>query len=54
MAHDLQAARHLVKLAGSASERQSVCGEESAGQRLVALMNLSPLKQEPNTLYPLR
>jgi hypothetical protein len=38
---ELQAARHLVKLAGSALERQSACGEESAGQRLVALVNLS-------------
>ena len=42
MDRDLQATRHLVKLARSA------CGEESVGQRLVALMNLSPLKREPD------
>ena len=39
----------LAKLAGSSSERQNACGEESAGQRLAALVKLSPLKQEPNT-----
>jgi putative transposase len=52
---DLNAAINLAKfatlamLAGSSSERQNACGEESAGQRLAALVKLSPLKQEPNT-----
>src|SRR6516165_9405306 len=46
---DLNAAINLSKLAGSSSERQNACGEESAGQRLAALVKLSPLKQEPNT-----
>ena len=46
---DLNAARNLAKLAGSSSERQNACGEESAGYGLAAVVNLSPLKQEPNT-----
>jgi putative transposase len=46
---DLNAARNLVKLAGSSSESQNACGEESAGQSLVALVKLSPMKQEPDT-----
>jgi putative transposase len=46
---DLNAALNLRKLAGSSSERQNACGEESAGQSLMALVKLSPLKQEPNT-----
>jgi putative transposase len=49
--HDVNAALNLAKLAklaGSSSERQNACGEESAGQRLAALVKLSPLKQEPN------
>jgi putative transposase len=45
---DLNAAINLSKLAGRSSEKQNACGEESAGQRLAALVNLSPLKQEPN------
>ncbi len=39
----------LAKLAGSSSERQNACGEESAGLGLLAQVKLSPLKQEPNT-----
>jgi putative transposase len=45
---DLNAARNLANLAGSSSERQNACGEESAGQGLAALVKLSPLKQEPD------
>jgi putative transposase len=48
---DLNAALNLsklAKLAGSSSERQNACGEESAGQGHVALVKLSPLKQEPD------
>jgi putative transposase len=49
---DLNAAinlAELAKLAGSSSERQNACGEESAGLGLTAQVQLSPLKQEPNT-----
>ena len=49
---DLNAAINLAKLAklaGSSSERQNACGEESAGQGFAALVKLSPVKQEPNT-----
>ena len=49
---DLNASINLAKfatLAGNTSERQNACGEESAGQGHVALVQLSPLKQEPNT-----
>ena len=45
---DLNAAINLAKLAGSSSERQNACGEESAGWGLRAQVQLSPLKQEPN------
>jgi putative transposase len=49
---DLNAAINLAKLAklaGSSSERQNACGEESAGLGRLAQVHLSPLKQEPNT-----
>jgi putative transposase len=46
---DLNAASNLAKLAGSSSERQNACGEESAGLGLLTQVQLSPLKQEPNT-----
>jgi putative transposase len=49
---DLNAAINLAKLAklaGSSSERQNACGEESAGWGLRAQVKLSPVKQEPNT-----
>jgi putative transposase len=46
---DLNAAINLAKLAGSSSERENACGEESAGLGLTAQVQLSPLKQEPNT-----
>jgi putative transposase len=45
---DLNAAINLSKLAGSSSERQNACGEESAGLGLRAQVQLSPVKQEPN------
>ena len=45
---DLNAASNLATLAGSSSERQNACGEESAGWGLRAQVNLSPVKQEPN------
>ena len=49
---DLNAAINLAKLAklaGSSPERQNACGEESAGWGLTAQVQLSSLKQEPNT-----
>jgi hypothetical protein len=45
---DLNAALNLATLAGSSSERQNACGEERADQSRVALVNLSPLQQEPD------
>jgi putative transposase len=50
---DLNAAINLAKLSGSSSDSQNACGGESAGRGHVALVNLSSLKQEPNTRYPL-
>jgi hypothetical protein len=44
----------LAQLAGSSSESQNACGEESAGRRRVAALKLSSLKQEPNTFLPVR
>jgi putative transposase len=49
---DLNSAINLEQLAGSSSERQNACGEESAGLGLLAQVKLSPLKQEPDTRYP--
>lgn len=46
---DLNAAINLGKLADSSSESQNACGEASSGQGLVALAQLAPLKQEPDT-----
>jgi len=45
---DLNAANNLAQLAGSSSESQNACGEESAGLGLLAQVKLSPLKQEPD------
>jgi putative transposase len=45
---DLNAAVNLATLAGSSSERQNACGEESAGQRRGTLVQLSSVKQEPD------
>jgi putative transposase len=53
---DVNAALNLSKfatrahLAGSSSESLNACGEESAGRRREAAVNLSSVKQEPNTL----
>jgi putative transposase len=46
---DLNAAINLVKLAGSSSDSQNACGEESTGQGHTVLVKLSSLKQEPDT-----
>jgi putative transposase len=47
---DLHAARNLEKLAGSSTDSQNACGEESADQDPTILVKLSPLKQEPNVI----
>jgi putative transposase len=46
----VNAAINLEKLAGSSSDSQNACGEESAGQGHVALARLSSMKQEPNAI----
>jgi putative transposase len=46
---DLNAALNLAQLAGSSSDSHNACGGESAGQNRTALVNLSSVKQEPNT-----
>jgi putative transposase len=50
---DLNAAINLAKLAGSSSDSQNACGEESAGAKHKPRVKLSSVKQEPNTFYPL-
>ena len=45
---DLNAPLNLAKLADSSPDSQNACGEDSAGQRLAALVKLSSLKQEPD------
>lgn len=45
---DLNAAINLSKLAGSSSDSQNACGEESADQHRKALAKLSSMKQEPD------
>jgi putative transposase len=45
---DLNAAINLAKLAGSSPERQNACGEASAGYGLAAIVQLAPMKQEPD------
>jgi putative transposase len=49
---DPNAAINLVQLAGSSSDSQNACGEDGAGQSHLALVKPSPMKREPNTLYP--
>jgi putative transposase len=49
---DLNAARNLVQLAGSSTERQNACGEGSAGWNPEIPVKLSSLKQEPDTPDP--
>jgi putative transposase len=46
---DLNAAINLRKLAGSSSESENACGAASAGWGREALVNLTAVKQEPNT-----
>jgi putative transposase len=47
---DLNAAINLSTLAGSSSESENACGAASAGWGREALVNLTAVKQEPNTL----
>jgi putative transposase len=49
---DLNAAINLAKLAGSSSDNLNACGGESAGVRQAMHVELSSLKQEPNTCSP--
>lgn len=48
---DLNAAINLSKLAGSSPESRNACGEASSGRCREAAVNLTPVKQEPNTSY---
>jgi putative transposase len=48
---DLNVAKNLAQLAGSSSDSQNACGEESAGYGLAAVVKLSPMKQEPDAFY---
>jgi putative transposase len=47
---DLNAALNPSKLAGSSSESENACGAASAGWGREALVKLTAVKQEPNTL----
>ena len=47
---DLNAARNLAKLADSSPDSQNACGAGSAGLGRAAQVQLSAMKQEPNTL----
>jgi putative transposase len=49
---DLNAAINLEHLAGSSPDRINACGGESAGTPHTTRVKLSPMKQEPNTVYP--
>jgi putative transposase len=49
---DLNAAINLATLAGSSSESQNACAEDSSGLSLATRVKLAPTKQEPNTRYP--
>jgi putative transposase len=49
---DLNAASNLRTLAGSSSESRNACGAASAGQGLTTPVNLTAVKQEPDTRYP--
>jgi transposase len=48
---DLNAATTVANLAGSSSERQNACGEASSGYGLAAVVQLAPLKLEPDAVY---
>jgi putative transposase len=47
---DLNAAMNLEQLAGSSSDSQNACGEESAGAKRRHRVQLSSLKQERNAM----
>jgi putative transposase len=47
---DLHAAKNLEKLADSSTDSLNACGEAGAGQGREALVKLTSVKQEPNTL----
>jgi len=47
---DLNAAINLAKLADSSSDSLNACGEDGSGQRHVALVKPSSMKQEPNAV----
>ncbi|HEV2456766.1 MAG TPA: transposase [Ktedonobacterales bacterium] len=48
MDRDLNAAINLARLAGSSSDSHNACGEDSAGRGRKVLVQLSPMKQEPD------
>jgi hypothetical protein len=48
-----QSEQTLSTLAGSSSDSRNACGEESAGRGCEASVQLSSVKQEPNTSSPL-
>jgi putative transposase len=48
----LNAALHLVQLAGSSSDNANACGEGSAGRDREASVDLPAVKQEPDTSLP--
>jgi putative transposase len=48
---DLNAAKHVAKLADRSSDSHTAWGGDGSGSGLAAGVNLSPLKQEPATLY---
>jgi putative transposase len=48
---DLNAASNLSTLAGSSPASENACGAASAGRRREAAVQLTPVKQEPNTSY---
>jgi len=50
---DLNAAINLSKLADSSPDSHNACGEERAGVSCERRVKRSPVKQEPNTFYPL-
>jgi len=49
MDRDLNAAKHLEKLAGSSPDNRNACGEGSAGRSRLAPVKLPSGKQEPDT-----
>ncbi len=47
---DLNAASNLAQLADSSSDSLHACGEDGSGQRYMALVKPSSMKQEPNAV----